>query len=426
MDHRRLNFFLLIICSVVLISVPGYWLIRSNEVNMSIQEGRWLNTFWGVKPSFQDFKTDTKRILDGQFDVATSIFYGKWLTHSYQTGLEQAGMDQFPLRIPLINATKWVERRIIDLVSLFHKDAAVSTCLSCTTLVLRDAPILLSPPGYFADTMENAIDLRIENLDLIIDENPETNFYVLYIDEIGQSTFHPLNSYFPHADRGQSIQYFEQNKPEKLVLEKWVIEDLSAYQELFYHTDHHWNTYGMWKAYEQIYHMLARSYPDIPPMLVPRGLPVLHGVEFCGSHIRSSFYPCVPDEFHYVDVDLPSYTVYVNGEEKQVGHQDEFLSGTFPLEKYSNVYGDFWGDDYALIEYHFEINSNRNLLLIGDSYSNSLDPFVASHYQDTYVVDLRFWKDFSIHEMIETYQIDDVLILGSPVVLYNESWTINP
>jgi hypothetical protein len=52
---------------------------------------------------------------------------------------------------------------------------------------------------------------------------------------------------------------------------------------------------------------------------------------------------------------------------------------------------------------------------------------VAYHYKNTYSVDIREYKDFSLGEFIKDYQINDVLILGDVIVLGgNEGWQIPP
>ena len=51
----------------------------------------------------------------------------------------------------------------------------------------------------------------------------------------------------------------------------------------------------------------------------------------------------------------------------------------------------------------------ERLLVIKDSYSNSLLPFLSTDYREIIVVDLRYM--FNISMVLEQYDFDDVLIM---------------
>jgi len=46
--------------------------------------------------------------------------------------------------------------------------------------------------------------------------------------------------------------------------------------------------------------------------------------------------------------------------------------------------------------------------------------YLASHFRDTYIIDLRFEENRlkSLQEFIDQYQITDVLVFGQPSVTY--------
>jgi hypothetical protein len=46
------------------------------------------------------------------------------------------------------------------------------------------------------------------------------------------------------------------------------------------------------------------------------------------------------------------------------------------------------------------------------SYSNAIKDLVASHFNKTYYVDTRHYKDFDVNEYIEENDIDMVLMMG--------------
>lgn len=58
-------------------------------------------------------------------------------------------------------------------------------------------------------------------------------------------------------------------------------------------------------------------------------------------------------------------------------------------------------------------NPGKTLFVIKDSYANSLIPLLTAHYENIYVVDLRYFngKLFQLMEQYEPEQGMDVLVL---------------
>jgi len=284
----------------------------------------------------------------------------------------------------------------------------------------------LYPPTNFDTSVKESIDKRIENLNQLMVENPNVNFYAYYIDQIKDSPLNMLSAYYPLADNEQALQYFEAHKPTHLIFAKQMLTSFDDYLKYFYHTDHHWNELGSWNGYLGVYNMIAPYYPDISPRLTLKRDVTVPGANFCGSLARSSLYPCTPDPFRYPDVDLPNYKTVIDGKPQVLGTQEEFRSGIFPKEPYAELRAAYWGGSFGIVQYRFNIKTTRNTMIIGDSYSNSMDVFIASHFRNTYSLDLRYMGKYSINKLISQYKITDVIILGTQQVLFDTSWLIAP
>ena len=111
------------------------------------------------------------------------------------------------------------------------------------------------------------------------------------------------------------------------------------------------------------------------------------------------------------------------------GNEKEYLRQEFSKEKFANHYALYYGDDYG--EVIIEGNSGkRNLLIIGDSYTNSVNKLIGTHFNKTYDVDLRHYKeafneDFDIKTYIEKNDIDKVLIIMNYDLLLNSIFDID-
>ncbi len=79
-----------------------------------------------------------------------------------------------------------------------------------------------------------------------------------------------------------------------------------------------------------------------------------------------------------------------------------------------------------MVEYDFEVDTERNLLLIGDSYKTPIQALLASHYDHTYSFNLFRKGTIDFDDLIQSKSIDDVIFLGDADVIYaSENWILN-
>ena len=420
--NRYIRDIILIMIVLIILTTPlFYWLsIEGNWNKRSSLEARPLTVFPLL--SFRDFKTATKRIFQGLYLDAYDIFFNQILNQVFQVEVNLATADQFPQRNIIAQASRNFERNVINLAYAFHPDSAIPAAFESKYEITRDKCCLIPTPRSYDGEDQEYIRLRIENYRELIEKYPEINFFVYNIDEIAYSDFHPSVEYYPNADRGRSLQYFLENKPENLEFANFGISDFNDHKVYFYRTDNHWNIRGAIKAYKSIYELLRRQFPDISPIVKIQTIKPLEGIELLGSYARATLYPISPDIFEYAEVEIPPYHTVVNSKETVYGYRQKYLDGYRPYNKYENIYGGFYGTWKALIEYYFENDSDRNLLLITSSHSRMIQMYIASHYRSTYIIDRRTRaesvRSIPLSKMIEDYEINDVLILGQPSVTY--------
>ena len=291
--------------------------------------------------------------------------------------------------------------------------------------------VLFPGPRRFRASEREVLDEKIKQYRKIIRNHPELNFYAFYLELIQFSEHNPVNGDYPNADAGQSLEYFLANKPKDLTFETLPLNSFQDHINYYFRTDHHWNVHGMLAGYERIYNMLEKNYKDMSPMKVPRKMHTFRNIEFVGTWARELGYEAEPEPFEVAVMDLPPYKVFdSSGNEIDYGHKDEYFEGMYGDEFYTDHYIDFYGaDDIGYLKIVSQNGSDRNLLIIGDSFANSIEPLIASHYYHTYCIDIRRLPDyyFSISEFLAEHEVDDVLILGgAEVVLFTWRWTINP
>lgn len=392
-------------------------------------EYRTLSVFPSL--SFSDFKTASKRVLQLKFDEAGELFFDQFKDLSFQKQIQRATSEQFPFRSAGIRLSKNFDRLVIRTAYIFQGDPAVPADTRSGVYETRETAALFPGPESFGSGQKKDIDQKIANYNASIELHPDVNFYAFCIEVIEDSAYNPLNPYFYKADAGQGFQYFLENKPDELNLESLSLTSFEDQLKYFYRTDHHWNVHGMLLGYEKIYNMLAMNYPDISPMLAHENIYTFPDIKFHGRWARSVFYQIEPgDVFEVALLDMPPYKIYdSNGNEIDYNQKDEYLAGNYSREPFADHYIEYNGADTDFLEYVFDNGAERNLLIIGDSFTNAIEPLLASHYHHTYAVDIRHLPDyyFSLSEFLSAYDVDDVLVLGGPsVVMHQWRWTINP
>ena len=183
--------------------------------------------------------------------------------------------------------------------------------------------------------------------------------------------------------------------------------------QLYYYTDHHWTTYGAYQgylAYCEAKGLTPVSLADMQAQTVTN--------EFYGT-----IYSKVNDYSHVAD----SITIYTNpADSLTVNYTDtgEITDSLYNLDYVSqkDKYSLFLNNLHTLVEITNETaESDRELVLIKDSYANSMVPFLTHHYKKIYVFDTRYYKQGPSSFIEEHPAVTDVLLLYNMNTLDTDS-----
>ena len=138
---------------------------------------------------------------------------------------------------------------------------------------------------------------------------------------------------------------------------------------------------------------------------------------FSDALSRKSLTNLSNERFAVFTFNTPSYKSYINDKAKNYGSKENYLNNNYKSDLYANHYSLYYGGDFAKVEYDFNNKNKENLLVLATSYSNAINDLIASHFNKTYVIDLRFYKehynqDLDINKFIKNNNIDKVLIMG--------------
>ncbi len=170
-------------------------------------------------------------------------------------------------------------------------------------------------------------------------------------------------------------------------------------EQIYYHTDHHWTTEGAALAYVKLCGALGLEPVDIRE-LKRNSVENFYGTYYAkykGIGIK-------PDRIDYYETPSLSYVNLSEGNEPD-GLYDMAKADTY--DKYGLfMYGN---PGEALIEIP-EGHTGKSLILLKDSYSNCLIPFLTYNYDRIRILDLRYFGG-SLAELLDNDKEADVLLL---------------
>ncbi len=177
----------------------------------------------------------------------------------------------------------------------------------------------------------------------------------------------------------------------------------TARGQLYYRTDHHWTTLGAYCGY--------LAYCDAKKM-TPVSLESLTAQTVTDT-FAGTLYSKVNDYSHPKD----TITIYTNpADDLTVTYVDtgEVTDSLYNLDYAAekDKYSLFLNNIHPLVVIENSTAASQDaLMLIKDSYANSMVPFLTHHYKKIYVLDTRYYRDGPSSFLAEHGDITDVLLL---------------
>lgn len=173
--------------------------------------------------------------------------------------------------------------------------------------------------------------------------------------------------------------------------------------QLYYRTDHHWTTYGAYIGYLSYCQQMGFDPVALETLEAETVTEDFRGTIY--SKVNDYSYPGEPITIYRNPADV--LTVYYE-DTKETSDSLYNLDYTQQKDKYSL----FLNNLHPLIEItNAAASSDRELVVIKDSYANSMVPFLVHHFQKVYVFDTRYYKWGPSRFIQEHPGVTDILIL---------------
>jgi len=254
------------------------------------------------------------------------------------------------------------------------------------------------------DAMAEKLDLRAENYNQTMAALPDTEFYLYFIEKDTDLNFATGEKVYAYEYLRDRMDLPSQR------MDSFTVDNFEDFSRWFYRTDHHWNHLGSYRGYLEVRELLGVSEPALEPL---ETVTVAH--DFIGSKARTAGSATLSEDFTAYRFDYPEMGVTVNGQPAvDYGDQETFLSGRGGAISY----GYFYGTDMGEVIFDTGSSNRGNLLILGESFDNAIIKLLASHFDRTFCVDLRYYEaymeqPFVLESYLADHGIDQVLLIGN-------------
>lgn len=352
---------------VFLIFIYGMalWFLFSPKTDYSSSEKRYLQKF----PD-----TNVEKVLSGEFGSEFETFFA----------------DQFPQR------NTWVG--INAYTALAEGNNGASGVYNCKNGYLINKPV----------STDNNLD---KNVGAVVDfaktiDAPTTVMLVPstgYIADDVLPTFH--DKYNDDEDISKISSTLSKEKIGFVDLRERFKSEYKNGSQLYYKTDHHWTTKGAYTGYQELCKALGIT-PIDDSTLKKDSYPDFYGTTYSSS----GFWLTPPDN---IEIWSNPKNSDKNISVKITEGANVKTSGSMYFTdhlKEDDKYPVFIDGNHALTEITNTNAKNGTILLIKDSFSHSLAPFLAENYSKVVLVDLRYYKE-SVSQLVSAYNPEQVVVL---------------
>lgn len=296
-------------------------------------------------------------------------------------------------------------------------------CIYATTMVdklmgrAEKADVYFGKDGYLIEKSISAKPAKIKENVMYLSEFVNLagksfgnkNVKVVLIPNKENVLTDKMPKYAPISDDNIKMKsmLWDSLKDKKMLVD--LTKDLQKHKDeyIYYKTDHHWTSLGAKYGYEA--------------MMDAMGEKKIQGEK--PKVVTDDFLGTTYNKIHYApQKDLITKYIINTAESSKVDCEENTdITDLYYEEalKKEDKYEYFMGGNYGVMKIHTGCKNGKTLVLIKDSFANSIVPFLTSNYENIVMADPRYLDDSIMNVIDEIKKIDKI------VVLFNEEKFIN-
>lgn len=175
---------------------------------------------------------------------------------------------------------------------------------------------------------------------------------------------------------------------------------------IYFNTDHHWTGLGAYYAYAAFMESADLPYYDYSEY-TKHIIEGFRGTLYSGTQSEDLYNN--PDYVEWCEFPV-EYTAYQYKKGDLANYYETTVMASYA--KGVNAYGVYLGGDFPLTIVKTNVGNGRKCLIIKESYGNAPSTYIASGFDETYIVDERYYKG-NIVDLVKERGITDVLIINN-------------
>ena len=348
------------------------------------------------------------RALGDSLDVSQYLNLQDIASGNLQDALSQECGDQFPLRDLSLLANGFVQRTLINLANLPTGYATVPAFYGATYAI--DSEKRLDVPIAYKIDEDNLTGMRnfLKRINDAKAEFPHVRFVYDQLCDPYASEMNP--TYDLQTDMYTKLVYDENigDLLDETIVQIWdPIESEEEFSTQWFSTEHHWKIERALRSYNKIAEQLGLKHVDYDDSIKITE-------EWYGTNATHALFLGYHDELWDLPISFDSLNTYVNGEPADYGKREDILAGNREYSEYGGYgfYNVYYGDNSAEVIYDNSGNNNgKNCLVLSQSYSNPINPYIASNYNQTVVLDIvNRGLSKPLDYYLSEFDIDDCII----------------
>lgn len=304
----------------------------------------------------------------------------------YTKDFEAYTTDQFTLR------DEWITLKAASELALGKRQN--------NGMFLCDGGTIIEP---YEAPEDGKLEANMEALNKLV-ANTDADVYFALIPGKSDIWAHMLPQNAPRDSEKAAIDYCYSLSDAVNVDIYGKLEEHSG-EYIYYRTDHHWTTLGAYYGFSALAESMCLDCPDISEYSGRETV----SEEFYGTSWSSSGFSWVEPDSMEIFVTEPEGLEITNYPQ---GSPVEGQLYDWSRLEVKDKYSFFYGGNTPLLEIETGVEGAPSLLILRDSYMDSLSPFLLASYSRIHILDLRYYRA-SLSDYIAQNGFDDVLVCYS-------------
>ena len=304
----------------------------------------------------------------------------------YTKDFETYTTDQFTLR------DEWITLKAASELALGKRQN--------NGMFLCDGGTIIEP---YEAPEDGKLEANMEALNKLV-ANTDADVYFALIPGKSDIWAHMLPQNAPRDSEKAAIDYCYSLSDAVNVDIYGKLEEHSG-EYIYYRTDHHWTTLGAYYGFSALAESMGLDCPDISEY----GGRETVSEEFYGTSWSSSGFSWVEPDSMEIFVTEPEGLEITNYPQ---GSPVEGQLYDWSRLEVKDKYSFFYGGNTPLLEIETGVEGAPSLLILRDSYMDSLSPFLLASYSRIHILDLRYYRA-SLSDYIAQNGFHDVLVCYS-------------